>query len=967
MAAFTASQASVTNGSKVVTINSGESIANIRQGDFLFLAGFLVEINRGYVGGSSQQYIELVKNWENSNQSNQECIVIPTTGDFRAAVDVITKANVLVNDNIVAMNDWQTQMGTVTFKNQDGTTTEVKTLKQIEADNAAQMDAYHPFPWAMRKVEFEARRAVNNQKFAASGFVHKGKVISPTTGYNKVASGLWTNELTPNVLRLGRVDGDGNSLTDNPQLNIAGILTNLKYLGTSGSLFGVEIKLPHAEDGTRTYDSATGVSVTHATPAIAFASETETNKVVTERVDMWGFEAFLREINNADPFVYANGLIQSQATSINGVTTVSDNVRPITYFAWYKGDDSSRGKGVNWQTASETQRTAIASDPANKIYFDDSTGKFYQFCARGRSFAGAGNGDWQVLDSSSSGGLLAYSVSSPVKRISPQGISNVDAAYTLASPYYYNTNHISGYRGNTGSFLSSNTAGGVDTSVGVNGECHFLVCGTVNRLNEGAYHPSLNPTGTSTLVNTNGSRVKWLSADSARKLKSKSDCFNYYSSGGFVANGDIGGSITSNFSGRPDARFYDAIYASGQGGVCRDMRYSAWGLKQEDFAEADLAIKSGEYRGQESAVITNVGQTSGYHTTTYLNLGMTKPSWWTNNLNSSLDFSSVCIFYNGSPMYFKIQGFSLLDSSSGSLEGYNIRIVPIAPAIGHGIPAGENLNYVLSLAIGPSLSSEFIHTDVQGSIPDILLCDDLKYGWVGSYLPDLPNGTKDEFALTRPYGGSGTDIIRTHTLNNGVTWTTGLTAIGNAAKNTVTVTNMPTNQVTVWQYKVNAKIVRNDLNSSVYGGVGDVWATSFYAKTWGRDFAYSATGKILTGSSGSGGNINRNFKITDYSLRPITSVLDFTTGRETKHAPIDLLGIDNDVGFKALNYNAVENQQGFINYAYTELKHDGTDWGDDGKIHIVDGQATMLDENGNTVLVGTARCVEPLGWIKNDK
>ena len=53
MAAFTASQASVTNGSKVVTINSGESIANIRQGDFLFLAGFLAEINRGYVGAAS--------------------------------------------------------------------------------------------------------------------------------------------------------------------------------------------------------------------------------------------------------------------------------------------------------------------------------------------------------------------------------------------------------------------------------------------------------------------------------------------------------------------------------------------------------------------------------------------------------------------------------------------------------------------------------------------------------------------------------------------------------------------------------------------------------------------------------------------------------------------------------------------------------------------------------------------------
>ena len=80
MPAFTASQASVTNNSKVVQINSGESIANVNSGDFLVLAGFIIEINRAYLGGDGKGYFELVKNWPNSNQTNQECIVIPTTG-----------------------------------------------------------------------------------------------------------------------------------------------------------------------------------------------------------------------------------------------------------------------------------------------------------------------------------------------------------------------------------------------------------------------------------------------------------------------------------------------------------------------------------------------------------------------------------------------------------------------------------------------------------------------------------------------------------------------------------------------------------------------------------------------------------------------------------------------------------------------------------------------------------------------
>ena len=54
----------------------------------------------------------------------------------------------------------------------------IKTPAQMVRDHdnkLAELDAIHPHPWAMRKVEFEACRAANNEKFAASGFVHFGK------------------------------------------------------------------------------------------------------------------------------------------------------------------------------------------------------------------------------------------------------------------------------------------------------------------------------------------------------------------------------------------------------------------------------------------------------------------------------------------------------------------------------------------------------------------------------------------------------------------------------------------------------------------------------------------------------------------------------------------------------------------------------------------------------------------------
>ncbi|MDK2593530.1 hypothetical protein [Pseudoalteromonas obscura] len=67
---------------------------------------------------------------------------------------------------------------------------------------------------------------------------------------------------------------------------------------------------------------------------------------------------------------------------------------------------------------------------------------------------------------------------------------------------------------------------------------------------------------------------------------------------------------------------------------------------------------------------------------------------------------------------------------------------------------------------------------------------------------------------------------------------------------------------------------------------------------------------------------------------------------------------------KALPYFVVRNNQVFINFAYTQLIHNGSNWGDNNTVHMVDGQQTRLDANGQEVLCGTAQLVEPLGWIK---
>lgn len=838
----------------------------------------------------------------------------------------------------------------------------LKTPAQMVADHdnrLAELDEIHPYPWAMRKVEFEANRKQNNEMFAASGFVHFGKHME-TSGYKPVNQGLYYVEGIVNAVRLGRSEsGTGQSKTSNAVVNMAGVVTEIDQLSKAGG-FGSDIKLPPAEDGTRTYDSATGVSVTHATPAIAFASETATNKVVTDRVDMWGLEAYLREINDADPFVYANGLIQSLASDINGVGTVEDNVRPITYFAWYEGDDSSTGKGVNWQTATEAQRTAIASNPDNNIYFDDATGKFYQWCVRGRSFAGAGNGDWDIID------VTGIDALTPKRGVSmylrAQGGQNEVTSLGSPSTFFIPPND-SGNR-------ADNTKVGVWTGQGSplkatvqDDQCYFLVCGTVNRLNKGAYHPIFNSSGTSNIVNAaqtgNG---KWYQSGFNR-ISSKSQCFdpNYHRQNY--------GSIISpaNVKGRPDGRNYDAIYASGQGGVCRDMRYSAWGLKAEDFAEADLKVKSGTYRGRELPDFTKAIDTGG--------AAVTSGSW---------DSGTKRVVYYDSDIFFeegKLQseygvGY-IISKVTGEIRKFS-QVVFQSSTNRTGFFLEGDLSdswtddsFAILTSKHKGLSSTadtYTHTDVVGEPANILLCDDLKDGWVGGWIPVIPDGTTKSFGLSRKAADTP-EIIETQ--NAGASWASISTGTWSDVSNSFDGKAIASSAIWLVTYPVKAVMTEDSINSKIYGGangVGRVFVTSNHLGSEGNYLLSSLIGKV--GTDGAYANLkNTALNLNNITLSPEGELkeLRYSPWTENSHSAVTLVPpTNNSVAVKVLNYNVVENQQGFINFAYTELKYDG-DWGDDGKINITDNQATRLDDNGNSAVYGTARIVEPLGWIKNDK
>lgn len=134
MAAYTAGQVSISNGSKAVVINSDENPESVAKGDFLFLSGSdPKEINRTYINDQQKHVIELIENWDSGNKTNQPAIVLPTTVEFRDTVAAIKNANLLINDNMQAMSDWQSKLGTVTFIGLDGTERTVPTLASFLA------------------------------------------------------------------------------------------------------------------------------------------------------------------------------------------------------------------------------------------------------------------------------------------------------------------------------------------------------------------------------------------------------------------------------------------------------------------------------------------------------------------------------------------------------------------------------------------------------------------------------------------------------------------------------------------------------------------------------------------------------------------------------------------------------------------------------------------------------------------
>lgn len=488
---------------------------------------------------------------------------------------------------------------------------------------------------------------------------------------------------------------------------------------------------------------------------------------------------------------------------------------------------------------------------------------------------------------------------------------------------------------------------------------NLLYFGNILRLNDGGYHPSFNPLGAAKFVGD----TFWY--NTATSITSKADCFNPSK----LLTGS--GSIASGKSGRPEigGRYYDVIYADGFGGACRDMRYSANEVTYYDYDDADLNVKNGSYRGFERVLFTKVLQLSVVAKGSYIG-----GSYVT--FSGNLDLTSIAdkrysLFYNatkGVLGFIPVVGVNAIYLSTSDI----VKQLPNAEDSSSGLSidqySGSDVGDTIYLFAGKEknylVGGNYLRTDVAARPENILATTSLSEGWVGGFAGFSVAGSSVPVYATRKIISQGQVFI---SYNNSASWSMSASQ-GVSPQNVLTNTDYGY-EIRVCNYQVLSYQTDAAINRKIYGsidGVGDIFSSSDSEIGLGALLGESLLSKVLKSSWQYGGISSSQVKLISAFINPVFKRLDAGAPYSPTHQPIALSQPANSsYAFKAINYNVNINQQAFIQYAYTQLKHNGTNWGDDGKVTIVNNQATKTDLNGNTVLVGTAKLKEPIGWIKN--
>ena len=790
----------------------------------------------------------------------------------------------------------------------------------------------------MSEAQSLAIRNNNKLRFVASGIVCPGK-----HGSDPINQGLYTDLTTPNTLLLGGGER-GESETKEAVIHIAGFVIPIVSLNDAGLC---KLIFPESSKGDTTYDSATGAVVVHANSTAAFAAETETNKVVINRVDMYGFEFYLEETSDeVFPFLIQN---ESLTFGNTGIPTVLSE-RPLSYFQSFEGQftdpskQNDRFRCVKWSTLSDKDKAKVSAYLGNTL-FNNSDDNLVNGRLRYIAFAGAGNGDWLNVNSSSY--ALSYANS---LRVGVQGDSNAPPIWEASG----SDNHYYGVEGAGERDQGSFTTYEPNTSPkAYNGECYFLVMGTVSRLNQRTYHPSFNRSGAGKYGVSGKGYSFWHSANVKGLINSTLDCMKPFKDGVGSAGGSIGHEAGS---GRDDGRFFDAIYADGLGGVI-DMSKPAQNTGTPEYQSwVTERVNNGSYRGLEKLCksnidITRVNYSTGYNRTeismgNLVDRNVSVQLTGTTKIHVYVDGTKYTTYGGSTPWFIYSSVLYITGDVASSISTDSTLFIFLDEGFESEVQSTTPLSREQLLQpVNVSVSGNFTNQVVFAEPAHILACPDLASGWQGIW-GGVPNGTAG-FLVRKQKGSNRLKALKT--VAPFTSWTTEVGCVETSENDTDQA--LISGGVYLFPMANFAKQTKESTNKPVLNGkvgVGDVFfRNGNYRVDYGNFLQESLIGKVGVSSID---DINYNTLSTDIQLSSNSTIL--VPSAFNRHNPINASAPDNSSSaLKVLDYMFNANGEVNLGFHANELTYDDSSfvpWGDDGTMKITNsGESTFTDLNGH--------------------
>ncbi|WP_462173833.1 hypothetical protein [Pseudoalteromonas xiamenensis] len=820
----------------------------------------------------------------------------------------------VVEANFKALQDFATHPDTATFKDKNGTSFPVKSLRKLAAD----AEAVNPNPHVMSKAEFDALRELRKSQYAGSGFVEMGKhpsVFDNIDGMWFYVGSGWENQF---ALGSNKPTSEGKSLANYAQVLVDGVVIYLENLNSERADESTLIKLPPAPDGTKTYDSSTRIVTQHDNAEVAFASETSTNKVILSRKDLVFLEVWHEKVSEKD-VVYPLGNVQFGASSASGIA-LSNILIAQGYSAFGVWDSSTKGYGVRWSTLSAANRNKFLSDPKNNIYFDAELGEYVQVRYRVRVVEGYGD-QWNETRPS-------------VQEITTEWASSYRARITFAQGLSQSITTkvflMKGHPQTTDTKLDNGVAEGEDTTRGLlsHGQTkpQAIPIALVQRFNQGAHHPIYNPFGCAYSSETQaGAQDLWSELQSDYNSTVET----------FIRVPALkGGDVANTGTGRQGLYLYhDAILA----GQVEDLRLSA---KKKDLnqqlSELERKVIGGELRGKQKLKFTR--------------------------------FDSIIYQTSGSAsgyLYIDDNGWDRPKSVREKIKGWNItknKAVTLAMN-----PGSQHVFDVVTddgslMENNDQIMFSYYRTD-QNQTFDILPCCDIAghpldifaafpNGVQGEWIPILPPSTT--LPANRKIKSAYAKLVR-----SGGVWFAGSYNFDPVANNWTD--GLIAGEVQLFYYTSHSAFTKPKTNLPITQ-LGPVVATADFHPLQGNRLSGSLLGIVLKDSQD--GNQMRLLPMLQFAKTHQNSL--WVTCKP-RHGLVDLIAPSYGVSAVKTLVSIVE-KHGlyYAQFNGAELKHNGTDWGDDQVIPVISGEDVKTDLNGNTVKVFCHHSVYPLGIAHND-